>query len=413
MKVPNNKKIASKLLTEKDNNKETLGIFFIQPFIAFLFAISQLKSKYSFTVIFLFFVLFGLTFLAQNESADSYHYIKEFNQYYLYGSNQYESDINDFFTFESNIKDIYTITSYFIVSRFTDNYHILMALWAVVFSIFYLKSFRFFVNRPEFNKSLVVSLLAFLFLYSNNIFNINGVRFWTAAWVAVYVVFEIIVNKNYKFAALSLITPLIHTSYLYFVAVLIIFLLTRKFDKVWVVLFFVSFFVSEISIQLVQNYQEYLPQAIQNMIWSYTADENLAEKQNILENLPLYARILNSLPRYFLNLLMFVFVYYNKRIGLFKKGHVFFVFLLVWMTFVNFTMAIPSFGSRFIVLSVPFICYLSLLTFRYIPILPKLIYLIPFVYSYSILYWFRLIFSVTDPYLIISVFPHIVIKNLL
>lgn len=411
MRVTENKTPAN-LLPEKDN-KATLALFFVQPFIAFLIAITQLKSKYSFTVLFLFFVLFGFTFIAQNESADSYHYINEFNQYIFSGSNQFETDIKDFFTFESNIKDIYVVTSYFIVSSLTDNYHILMALWAVVFSFFYLKSFRFFVDRLEFKKSVVVFLLAFLFLYSNNIFNINGVRFWTAAWVAVYIVFEIIVNKNYKFALLSLITPLIHTSYLFFIVVLVIFLLTRKFEKVWVVLFFISFFVSEISIQLVQNYQEYLPQALQNMVWSYTADINLEERTKVVENLPLYAKILNSLPRYFLNLLIFVFIYHNNRIKLLKTGHVVFVFLIIWMSFVNFTMAIPSFGGRFIVLSIPFICYLSLVTYKYIPVLPKLIYLIPFVYSYSILYWLRNMILVTDSYLIISVFPHIVIKNLL
>jgi hypothetical protein len=413
MKVAENKMIVNKKLIVKINNKEILVMFFIQPFIAFLFAITQLKRKHSFAVIFLFFVLFGFTFIAQNESADSYRYVGEFNRYTHINSNQFSNDIKDFFTFESNIKDIYVLTSYYIVSRITDNYHILMALWAIVFSFFYLKAFRFFVDCPEFKKSLIVSLLTFLFLLSNNIFNINGVRFWTAAWVAVYVVFEVIINKNYKYVALSLILPLIHTSYLFFLLVLAIYLLTRKFDKIWVVLFVASFFVSEISIQLFQNYQDYLPQGMQNLIWSYTADENLADRQNAVENLPLYARILNSLPRFFLNLLMFVFIYNHKRIRLFKMENVIFVFLLIWMSFVNFTMAIPSFGGRFIILAVPFICYQSLLTYKYIPILPKLIYLIPIVYSYTILDWFRNMITVTDPYLLLSVFPHIVIKNLL
>lgn len=402
----NNKKILNK------DNKATLALFFIQPFIAFLFAISHLKSKYSFIVIFLFFVLFGFTFLAENQNADSYDYINEFNQYRSLGSIQYKNDIKDFFTFESNIKDIYTVTSYFIVSKLTSNYHILMALWAFVFSFFYMKSFRFFVILPDFKKSIIVSLLAFLFLYSNNIFNINGVRFYTAAWIAVYIIFEIIVNENYKYALLSIFTPLIHTSYYFFIGLIIIYLLTRKFEKVWVVLFFVSFFISEISIQLIQNFKEYMPTAIQNMIWSYTREEAIIEKQVILENLPLYAKILNKLPSYFINLLMFVFIYFNKRIRLFRTGHQIYVFLLIWMSFVNFTMAIPSLGGRFIALSLPFICYLSLMTFRYIPILPKLIYLIPFVYSYSLFYWFRNMISVTDPYLIISVFPHIIVKNL-
>lgn len=399
-------------ISTKEKGKGALALFFLHPFAAFLLALNNLKSRSSFIVIFLFFILFGYTFIAQNEAADSFRYIEKFNIYKNLGFTQYIYDIKEFFSFESNIKDIYEISTYYFVSRFTGNYHFLMALWAVVFSFFYLKSFRFFVLRPEFKKSLFVSLLAFLFLYSNNIFNINGVRFWTAAWVAVYVIFEIVVNKNYRFIALSLITPLIHISYLFFVAVLIIFLLTRRYEKLWVILFFVSFFVAEISVELVQNYQQYLPQALQNMIWSYTISENMEERQNIIENAPLYARILNSLPRYFYNVLMFVFIYNKKRFRAFKDATVVFTFLLVWMSFVNFTMAIPSFGGRFIVLSIPFICYLSLLTFSYIRILPKLIYLIPFIFSYSILYWVRNMITVTDPYLFISIFPHIFLKNL-
>lgn len=413
MQPVENAKISNEMRASRKDNKETLAIFFIQPFIAFLCAISQLRNKYSFAVIFLFFVLFGFTFLAQNESFDSFRYVQQFYQYIPYDLAQYQHDLADFFTLKSKVKDLYVISSYFIVSKFTSNYHVLMALWAMVFSFFCLKSFRFFVDRPEFGKSLAVFLLAFLFLSSNSIFNINGVRFWTAAWVAVYVVFEIIVNGNYKFIALSLLTPLIHISYLFFVGVLIVFLLARKFENVWILLFFVSFFVSEISIRLFQNYQEHLPLVIQNMIWSYAAEENLAEHQRILERIPLYAKILNSLPRYFINLLMVVFIGYYKRMWLFKNGRVIFVFLLIWLSFVNFTMSIPSFGSRFIVLSVPFVCYLGLLTYKHIPMLPKLIYLIPVVYSYSILYWCRAMISVTDPCLIISVFPHIIIKNLL
>lgn len=394
------------------NERIRLLLFFISPFAAFILALNSLKSKFSFTIIFLFFVLFGLTFIAQNKSADSYRYIEDFNSYKHVSTSQYINDLKAFFTFESDIKDIYTISSYYLVSRITANYHILMSLWAIVFSFFFLKAFRFFVDRPEFKKSLVVSLLAFLFIYSNNIFNINGVRFYTAAWIAVYAIFEIVVNKNYKFILLALITPLIHLSYITFVGVLLTYILTIKYDKFWAIIFFISFFVSEISIVLIQNTNQFLPPILQNMIWNYMDESNLNERLSSVENLPLYAKILNSLPHYFINALMFLFVFKAKYIKSFPETRNVFIFLLIWLSFTNFTMAIPSFGGRFIQLSIPLLMYLCLVLYSRIPLLRKIIYLIPIVFSYSILYWVRNMITVTDPFLLISIFPHILFKNL-
>lgn len=395
------------------NERIRLLLFFIYPFAAFILALNSLKSKFSFIIIFLFFVLFGLTFIAQNKSADSYHYVEDFNSYKKVSTSQYINDLKAFFTFQSNIKDIYTISSYYLVSRITANYHILMALWAIVFSFFFLKAFRFFVDRPEFKKSLVVSLLAFLFIYSNNIFNINGVRFYTAAWIAVYAIFEIVVNKNYKFVFLALITPLIHISYVSLVGVLLIYVLTIKYDKFWAILFFISFFMSEISIVLIQNTNQFLPLALQNMVWDYTEGSNLLKRMDSFNTLPLYAKILTSLPRYYINFLMFVLIFNSKYIKSLPEARYVYVFLLIWLSFTNFAIAIPSFGARFITIAIPLITYICLLCYSKISSLPKLIYLIPFVFSYQILYWFRDIITVTDPFLIISLFPHLLIKNLL
>jgi hypothetical protein len=396
----------------KTENKEVLYIFFIYPFAAFLLALNNLKKKYSFFVLLLFFTLFGLTFIAKNSNIDSYRYIEEFNLNKNITTHQYISNLKDYFTLKSNIKDIYSISSYYFVSRISDNYHLLMGIWAFIFSYFSLKSFRFFVETQEFKKSLTVALLAFLFIYSNNIFNINGVRFYTAAWMAVFSVFEIVLNKNYKFLVLALLTPLIHISYIIFVCILLLYLISQKYDKFWIIIFIISFFISEISLELIHSFQDTTPKIIQNIIWSYSSESNVQNRIYDFEHLPLYARIFNSLPRYYINLLMFLLILNRRQINLIPRVHSIFVFLLIWLASSNFTMAIPSLGARFITLSVPLITYLCLLVYSKIHILSKIIYLIPIVYSYSILYWVKYMIMVTDPILLISVFPHILIKNL-
>ncbi|MFW5982915.1 MAG: EpsG family protein [bacterium] len=399
-------------ISKKNIGESALGLFFIHPFAAFVIALNNLKSKYSFTVILLFNILFGYTFIAQNPNIDSYRYIEKFNEYKYSTTNDFLFELEDYFTFDSRIKDIYEITSYFIVSRFTHNYHFLMALWAFVFSIFFLKALRFFVDRPEFKKSIYASLLAFLFIYSNSIFNINGIRFWTASWVGVYTIFEVIINKKYKFIFLSLFAPLIHVSFIILPVVLLLYSLVFKNEKFFIILFFISFFVGEVSLELVQNFQSYLPRSLQTIIWAYTEGNTVQERLEYYENAPLYAQILRALPRYFIQTLMLIFILKRKHFKAIPEANFIFLFLLVWLSFTNFTLAIPSFGKRFIVLSVPLLMYLSLITYSKIKVLRKVIILIPVVYSYSLLYWVRHMLTVTDPFLIISVFPHIVIKNL-
>lgn len=387
-------------------------LFLIWPFGAFLFSLKNLKSKSSFIVFFLFCILFGYTFLALNKAADSYSYIQEFTKMKNISSYSYFKYVDEYLTFNSNTKDLYVLTSNYLISGITKNYHILMAFYATVFAFFYLKAFRFLVKRREFSYTLVCYILAFLFTFSNPIFNINGVRFWTAAWIAVYSLFQIIVNKNYRYLLLAIITPLIHISYLSFLVVILLFLLLKKFDKIWMIVYLVSFFVTNIAFQFIGSLNDYMPPVIQNMIWSYTNDNSISNKQDVIENLPLYAKILNSLPNLFLNGLMIVFIYNRKKIKQNYDAYPIYAFLLVWMTFVNFTMSIPSFGGRFLELSIPFIVYLSLICRKQIPLISKFTYLIPFVFGYSILYWIRNMVLISDPLLYLTNLFHLLYKNI-
>ncbi len=397
---------------KENHNKGLLIVFFIYPFASFILALNNLKSKYSFRIILLFFVLFGYTFIAENKTADSYSYIQEFHENKNITTSQYLSSLQDILSYETSMKDVYTISTYYLVSRITENYHVLMALWAIVFSFFFLKAFRFFVDRPEFIKSYVASLLVFLFIFSNNIFNINGVRFYTAAWMSVYAIFEIVVNKKLRFLSLIALIPLIHISYFSIWAVMLIYLFSIKYDKFWVMMFIISFFVANISVELIQKYSNLIPTTGQYMANSYAGDDYLREKTEIYADIPLYAKFLISLPRFFINLLVIIFIMNLRIVKSHTLGHKVFLFLLVWMTFVNFTWSVPSVGVRFIALSIPFISYICLIYYRNIPQLRNVIYLVPLIYAYPVFQWIRVMVTVTDPYLLFSLFPHLVIKNL-
>ena len=120
---------------------KTLGykllFFFFYPFGAFLQSLFDIKNKSSRIIIYLWFVLFGLAFTAKNPSADSFRYVQDFHSEKNLSSWQYREFVKEYFTFDSNTKDLYTTTVNYLVGKFTDNYHYTFLIYAVVFGFFY------------------------------------------------------------------------------------------------------------------------------------------------------------------------------------------------------------------------------------------------------------------------------------
>src|SRR5690554_2635355 len=108
-------------------------LFLISPFFSLLYSLRTLKTKSSYVVFFLFAVFFGLAFTTQpHHTMDSVRYIEKFNGYIFYSLNDFLYEFQNFLTFSEGDKDFYFNTVAFIVSRFTDNYHVLFAVFAAV-----------------------------------------------------------------------------------------------------------------------------------------------------------------------------------------------------------------------------------------------------------------------------------------
>jgi len=393
----------------KDNFKYL--ILLIWPFGAFLFSLTDITSKSSRVIFFIFCLLFGLSFIPKNQTADSYSYYLEFIQNGNLTLNNLKNIYLDYFSFDGSQRDLYSITMVFIVTRFSDNYHLLFFAYSLIFTYFYISAFGFMLKDNYFRQTIVCLLLAFLFTFSNPVFNINGVRFWTAAWIAVYGIFKIVVDKNYKYYLLFAIIPLIHISFFSLVFVLVAVLLLIRYEKMWIIIFFISFFSGMFVQELLINYLDVFPKMFQYTINEYASNIALMEKTKISEKLPLYAIILNRLPFYYLNLLVGILIIYRKKLDLSDSGKNVFIMTLILFSFVNFIYYIPSLGDRYLALTIPFLTILWLRICNDKKI-KWLVYAIPLVYSYSLLHWLRNMISVSEPYLYLASLPHIIIKYL-
>ena len=396
------------------NHRASKAILFIlNPFISAIFSLKDIRDGVSHRFLYLWFLIFGIGFCAISEVADSFRYVEKFIIEHNYTWSQYMMEINEYFTFESNIKDIYTLTVNFFVGRFTNNYHWTYFIYAAVFGFFYIKSLKIFLRYNNVSNNIVFYVLLFMFCYSNPIYNINGVRFWTAAWIGVYVALSVFVDKNYKKLPLLILLPLVHGTSVIWVAIMAIALLLNRFQTITIGLFIVSSFVSAVSyLDILNDYSYLLPQFLQNQIWSYTESEMAQERlSGISEYGKAYADFLIALPGYFQILLSYLLILNRKEINRDKRAGYVLTIMLALAAITNFLSGIPSMG-RFKALVIPMLVIVWAYNYRILKKYDKYFNVVPFIYAYSLLYWYRRMSAISELYLYIFPAPLTVIKYL-
>lgn len=383
-----------------------LILFFLNPFLSAIVSLKNIRDGVSHRILYLWFLVFGIGFCAMNKAADSFRYVEEFMMESQYTWGRYLQEVKEWATFESNIKDIYTLTVNVLVGKFTSNYHWTYLIYAAVFGFFYIKSLKIFLKHQMIRNEIVFYALLFMFCYSNPIFNINGARFWTAAWIGVYVALNLFVEKKYRTIPLLVLLPLVHGASVIWVVIVATAILLSRFQKVTIVLYLASSFVSAVSyLDILNDYSYMLPQFMQNQIWSYTESEMALERlAGISQYGAAYADFLIALPGYFQILLCILLILNRREINQNKEAGILMTVMLALAAITNFLSGIPSMG-RFQTFVIPFLIIVWSMNHGVLKKYDKLFYAVPVIYAYSLLYWYRNMSSVTDWYLYIFPAP--------
>lgn len=391
---------------QTNNVGSKLPLFFLNPFLSAIVSLKNIRDGVSHRILYLWFLVFGIGFCAMNEAADSFRYVEEFMMESQYTWGRYLLEVKEWATFESNIKDIYTLTVNVLVGKFTSNYHWTYLIYAAVFGFFYIKSLKIFLKHQMVKKEIVFYALLFMFCYSNPIFNINGVRFWTAAWIGVYVALNLFVERKYRMIPLLILMPLVHGSTVIWVVIMLAAIILSRFQKVTIGLYLASSFVSAVSyLNILNDYSYMLPQFMQNQIWSYTESEMALERlAGISEYGAAYADFLIALPGYFQILLCILLILNRKEIYQNKKAGILMTVMLALAAITNFLSGIPSMG-RFQAFVIPFLVIVWSMNHDILKKYDRYFYAVPILYAYSLLYWYRHMSSVTELYLYIFPAP--------
>ena len=362
-------------------------LFLVSPVLGLVYSFNSLRTKSTYWIIFLFCLCFGFSFTVGNQrtegSIDGISYRVDFEEMVNESYVSFKEDFSEYLTFDTGDQDFYFKSLAFCVSRFSSNYHIFFFFVALIFAFFQLRALRFFTLHDNYKDSVFCFILFGLFIW-NQIFNINGLRFWTAAWIAVYSCFQIFVNKNNRYLFMALLTPFVHGSYFLFVLIIGVYYLLGRFEKPWRVFFLVSFIISTISVELTQNTVSFLPEIFSRKVEFYT-DAQYIEERASGSGFWFVDKFFRTLSYIYINVLMCILIFKNGVSASSDSNRSLLRFLVIFISFANIFMPVPSVGGRFIQLTYPMIAYLWLSYFsdkKY----SLVIYCLPFVWFMNIYY---------------------------
>lgn len=345
---------------ESKNAGLTLLIFFVWPVLGFLLACKDFRNKNNHKIIMMFFALYGLLFYLNpamdgQRRADTLIEIhqKSFDQLGAVFDTLYEETI-----------DFAEPVIMYVVSRFTDFYGILFAVYALLFGALML----YFLKRMyghyqiSYNKNALLFLV--LLICINPINNINGFRMWTAAWIFAVGVMSYLHHQKYKYVLVAAVSFFVHFSFFPLVILFLIYTLFKNKPIIYGSIALITFFIAELNIQQFQEYAALLGQASEVKAKAYTGEEYIEKVSELGGQTAWYIIAITKATQYFV--LTTLLILFSKTKGKFKNKVTanFYSYTLLLLSFANLASLLPS-GGRFYTVFYIFATSTALLYYQY------------------------------------------------
>lgn len=221
--------------SKNDSRLLALLITFIWPFAGLIIALSYWRKPWAKNVFWLACVYMGVIqiFLPEGttlgDGGDGGRYVLELMDM--------RQNVNSFidvsrYFYNGRIIDVFGPTLEFLVSRFTDNGHVLFFFVALVFGFFYSRNIWYVFERLPEKLPRGVWVLMLFFLLVCPIWQINGVRMWTAAHIFAYGAMPYLVEgKKYRLVWCFL-SIFVHHSFIFpIVTMALFFLLSKRLQR--------------------------------------------------------------------------------------------------------------------------------------------------------------------------------------
>ena len=223
---------------DKRSTVVSLALFLFMPFLALLRVFFYYKLPETKNVIWLFTIFYGLTFVIIGGGKDAARYKNDFVKLAEDPHITFEEFTGYLYNEDTRYVDIAQPLISFIVSRFTNSPKYLFATFGLVFGFFYSRNINYLLLRVRQRMKPEAIPFIVLFALLVAIWQINGFRFWTAAHVFIYGIFNLNDGKKVKGILFSTLSLLVHFSFVLPLIVLLFKLLLGN----RIMLFFIIYF---------------------------------------------------------------------------------------------------------------------------------------------------------------------------
>ena len=365
------------------NNRNSTTAFILTlvfPFGGLIYTLNHWRESWAKNTFWLVCIYLGAVLIYMPEGtllgdgADGGRYVLDMLQ-----MRQSSTTLQDIFA--RYLKDPETMDLYFpivalLVSSFTDNGHVLFAVFAIIFGFFYSRNIWYILEKLPNKKLGNLFILVSLYFLVCPITQINGVRMWTALHVFVYALMPYLLDRDKSKMWLMLLCPFIHFSYLYVCIFVVVYYLmpfrlktkSTVFVTISLVLFVGSMLFNSLNLDAASGIlKEYSPESYEGRISAY-ANQDYADSTSAVAALDnWYVAGSGNILYWCYNLLQIALLPCIKR-NFNNNGPIrhLYVFTLLLGAIANISALIPS-GGRFQILSQMFKVPLILLVAMNIP----------------------------------------------
>lgn len=327
----------------------SLFFFLVLPFSSLVISFALYRRKWAKYLFILFGMYFGFSFVIPsskvNDASDSEFYAMELHKYHI-NPISFKELVNGFYSVDTLQSDIYQPLATWFVSIFTDDYHVLFAVFGLVFSFFLGKIIWLMIDISEVKLIGFASFSVFLFVLLNPLWNINGVRMWTGLNVFLLGVIMFYFKKKPKGLILVLCSCLVHVSFTIPIVFFIVYQFVSKINiNYFFALFIVSFLFKGLPPSLLNTVTDFFPEFVKYKLDFYT-DPNtvalVAEENKDTSLFILASQFSQSLVPFLI--ICYMFFYFKKEIVANKRTTQFYNFILFNVLWINMSAIIPSFG---------------------------------------------------------------------
>ncbi|MDW7761973.1 MAG: EpsG family protein [Acidobacteriota bacterium] len=323
-------------------SQKSLLLFVFWPFLALITALRDFRTKESKIVIYFFLILFGATYYLGNPDFDSFHLYEKFDMTSRQSFSEWRVENID--NIIDTAPDIVQPILLFVLSRIDSSPAFLFGTFAAIFGGVFLISINILASKYSLESNINAKIYFTFFLFINPIFNINGFRFWTAAWIFFIGAYFVVVNRDKKHLILALSSILFHASFVVPNIILVAYVTFGNKDKIYNILFSLSLAIPEIFRSQLSVVEKYMLPRMVEKYFTYTNPLFIERTYELQENLKWFMKVQRYGLYYFAIFMLFYLKYIHKKNQKISINNNLFSFSILFISIINFMSWVPVMG---------------------------------------------------------------------